>query len=255
MSSLTPPRNLVYRGLSASDSSTWPGGRVDIKSGPGGFAFRWFRRSACSFQSAEKINDPGYERVRSARRAAGALRDRIQTGGLRNMFTFTHRANVVDLDVSRGCVTRFLRLVRVRYPKFKWAGAAERQKRGAWHWHLAVNGFYSVDVIRELWLRACGEALFGNVNVRAFDSSARAGLYLSKYLSKTFLEEEERPRYGHHYVVARGLRPDIKKYLLLGTSHDDLLRFVEEEARELGFTTRSFSSGSNVGFGRGWGDG
>jgi hypothetical protein len=194
--------------------------------------------------------------MRSAQRAAAAVRDRVLTGGLRIMFTFTHRANVDDLSVSRLCITRFLRLMRRRFPKFKWVGTAERQKRGAWHWHLAVNGFYDVNIVRDLWLRACGDDLFGQVNVHAWDSAPRAGRYLSKYLSKTFLDEEERPRYGHHYVVARGLQMDVRKYLLLGTSQQDLLGFMEEEARALGFTARSWStSDATKSYGRGWGDG
>jgi hypothetical protein len=193
--------------------------------------------------------------MRSAHRAACTLRERIITGGLRRMLTLTHRENVLELEVSRACVRRFLRLARAKWAGFKWAGAAERQKRGAWHWHLAVNAYYDINIVRDLWRRAAGP-LFGNVNVKYFDSAVRGAFYLSKYLSKTFLEEDERPRYGHHYVVARGLRVDVQRYLLLGTTQEDLLAFVEEKACALGFTTRAWTAHDRwKTSGAGWGDG
>jgi len=232
--------------------------RVRVASGSGGFTFRWssLRPSAPVVETVGICpRDVEYERVRSARRAGAALRERIITGGLRRMITFTHRENVTELEVSRACVRRFLRLARGKWEHFKWAGAAERQRRGAWHWHLAVNAYYDINVVRDLWRRAAGP-LFGNVNVKAFDSASRGAFYLSKYLTKTFVEEDERPRYGHHYVVARGLRVDVRQYLLLGTTQDDLLAFVEEEARALGFATRAWCGHDRwKTSGTGWGDG
>lgn len=69
----------------------------------------------------------------------------------------------------------------------------EKQKRGAWHWHLAVRGRQDVSLLRRIWLRVVHD---GNIDVSAARSRRYNGplalvRYLGKYLAKGFAEERE----------------------------------------------------------------
>jgi hypothetical protein len=70
---------------------------------------------------------------------------------------------------------------------------AERQARGAWHWHLAVRGRQDVGMLRASWRRVVGD---GNIDVAAAPAARQAAplalvRYLGKYLAKGFAEDRE----------------------------------------------------------------
>lgn len=139
---------------------------------------------------------------RSARRARTKVRRLCKAKGLTTMITLTYRENQVD----RGRMARdfdvFVKRVRRVVPGFEYVCVFERQKRGAWHAHIAVRKVLShylhkgvmlrsYDLLRSIW-RAVVGADNGNVDVsrnkKVGRSAARLASYLSKYISKGFTE-------------------------------------------------------------------
>jgi hypothetical protein len=146
---------------------------------------------------------------RACRRAKKAVRERAKGAGYDSLFTLTFRENVVDRDVAAEVLTRFLRRLRVLLPGVSYVSVFERQKRGAWHVHIATHRLplhfhpkgvkvKSWSVLRAAWRAAAGD-LGGNFDEQKRGrraSSFRIARYLSKYISKDFQESElERKRY------------------------------------------------------------
>ena len=150
----------------------------------------------------KRVYSPEQIAERNARRARTVIRRRIMALGLDHLLTLTYRANLDDFRVSVGHLRRFIRLVKKRYPSYRWVAVAERQKRGAWHWHLAVSGFQDVRFLREVWKSVVVE---GNIDVRGPKGKARCGkLNLSYYLVKYISKEIDDVKAGiHRYFGAR----------------------------------------------------
>jgi hypothetical protein len=130
---------------------------------------------------------------RNARRARTVIRRRIMSLGLDHLLTLTYRGDMEDFTVSLSHLRRFIRLVRKRYPGYRWVavpeiqrGRLERTGKAVYHWHLAVKGFQDVKFLRQVWRLVAGE---GNIDVRGPRGRSRCGklnlaYYLVKYISK-----------------------------------------------------------------------
>lgn len=119
------------------------------------------------------------------------------------MLTLTYRENMVDRARMQRDFDVFMKRVRRIFPGFQYVCVFERQKRGAWHAHIAVRSLLShyvvkgvmvksYDLLRTVWRAVVGE---GNVDVskavrRRRCSVAKLAAYLSKYISKGFDECE-----------------------------------------------------------------
>lgn len=127
---------------------------------------------------------------RAVRRARSRLRHLVLAANADHLLTLTYRENMTDFERACSDLTRFVRLVRVSLPGWTYIAVAENQKRGAWHWHLAVVGRQDVDLLRSCWRKVVGE---GNIDVNPPKGTAkhrRLALvkYLGKYLAKGFTE-------------------------------------------------------------------
>jgi len=142
---------------------------------------------------------------RASRRAASKVRRLVLTGKLDTLLTLTYRDNVTGFEVTAAHIARFERTVRAKYPLWKCVAVPERQKRGAWHWHLAVPGWQDVAFLRATWRTIAGE---GNIDLapprrpRGHRLVALAR-YLAKYLTKGFAEGRVLNR--HRYRASRGI--------------------------------------------------
>lgn len=150
-------------------------------------------------------------RERAARRAKTEVRRLCKAMMADTLLTLTYRANVVDLDLCKAHLKEFVRRVRRIVPGFMAVAGFEQQNRGAWHVHLAtaripvvlrpVNGsgdFRSFNVLRAIWRSVVGEH-GGNVDLsrrkrHSRKSAAEIAAYISKYISKTFLEGVDKGR-------------------------------------------------------------
>lgn len=139
-------------------------------------------------------------RVRATRRARTKVRRLAKFKGLSTLLTLTYRENMLDRARMARDLDVFLKRVRRLLPTFEYICVFERQKRGAWHAHLAVKKIQphyiskgqmvkSYDLLRSMWRGVVGLDN-GNVDVsrnkRVQRSSAKLAAYLSKYIGKTF---------------------------------------------------------------------
>ena len=74
---------------------------------------------------------------------------------------------------------------------------AELHKSGYIHYHVCVNQFLPVKIIRNLWQQAVAYALgyypskaFANVNIKQISDAKTAAKYCAKYLKKGIAEQE-----------------------------------------------------------------
>lgn len=148
-------------------------------------------------------------RERSTRRARTSVRRLAKSKGLTALLTLTYKENVTDRERMARDFDVFVKRVRRVIPDFQYVCVFERQKRGAWHAHIAVPRVLShylhkgqlvrsYDLLRSMWRAVVGEfegAPGGNIDVsrnrRVNRSSAKLAAYISKYIGKTFDQAEK----------------------------------------------------------------
>lgn len=156
----------------------------------------WVPSTVSAAEQAQKDAD---NKERSVRRARTKVRRLIKSKDLNTMLTLTYRENMVDRVRMQRDFDVFMKRVRRIFPGFQYVCVFERQKRGAWHAHIAVRSLLShyvvkgvmvksYDLLRTVWRAVVGE---GNVDVskavrRRRCSVAKLAGYLSKYISKGF---------------------------------------------------------------------
>lgn len=177
----------------------------------------------------ELLDKAAKNRGRSAKRAKTKVRRLVKAKNLDTMLTLTYRENMTDRSRMARDFDVFVKRLRRALPSFEYVCVFERQKRGAWHAHLAVQRVQShylvkgvlvksYDLLRAVWRAVVGE---GNVDVsRSIRHGQRKpgklAAYLSKYISKGFEDGQE----GNSYrasgaalpkpVVMRSLASDGK---------------------------------------------
>ena len=87
-------------------------------------------------------------REKSISRSRTAIRRAVMAMQGDHLLTLTYRRNETDLRRAWRDCTRFVRAMRDELGKFDYVAVAERQKRGAWHFHLAVRGKQDLKLIR-----------------------------------------------------------------------------------------------------------
>lgn len=146
---------------------------------------------------------------RAAKRASTNVRRICKAMGVDSLLTLTYRALVTDMAICKVHLKEFNRRLKRFLPGFQCVAGFERQKRGAWHVHLATSGipsFFmeknalgvpckvkSYDFLRSIW-RSVVRDLGGNVDLsrrRRGSSSAKIAAYISKYITKAFVEGEK----------------------------------------------------------------
>lgn len=218
----------------------------------------------------EKEETDDYDRTanhhRAVRRAKQNIRWLIAQMGGDRLLTLTYRTNMEDRERVKTDFTKFVRLVRKGwkgqggYPEWRYVAVTERQERGAYHIHIAVQGWQKISFLRACWYRALGgqgnekgERTPGNVDITS-PKKARWGTefrewktsklsaYLTKYLAKTFDQEStEKKRYWHSVDVV----PPKKERHILGAT--DLVTAIKEAIEVL-----YFHYGKTIDFARSW---
>lgn len=145
---------------------------------------------------------------RSTRRARTKVRRLCKAKGLSTMITGTYQENMLDRSRITRDLDVFIKRVRRVIPGFQYVCVLEKQKRGAWHFHMAVprvlSHYYqggtlvrSYDLLRSMWRGVIGAG--GNIDVsrnkRVGRSSAKLAGYMSKYIGKDFGTDSEGDSY------------------------------------------------------------
>lgn len=155
---------------------------------------------------------------RAARRAKAAVRRYCLCNGISRHLTVTYGPE--DERSSRAEVLDDLAAFRRRL--FSWAGRRfpmvgvpeQGSKSGRWHAEVGLGIYVPQKVLEQLWGH-------GFVNVHRYsdrhetrdevENARKVAGYLSKYVSKAFLETERLPG-DHRYEVAQGFQPESEVY-------------------------------------------
>lgn len=136
-------------------------------------------------------------RLKSTRRARSQVRRLVKHKRLDHMLTLTYQENMLDRNRIRRDVDVLIKRLRRILPSFEYICVFERQKRGAWHAHIACHRLQamlvhkgvlvkSYTLVRSLWRSVIGgggdaDQSRGKAGKR---SSGRLAGYLSKYIGK-----------------------------------------------------------------------
>lgn len=140
----------------------------------------------------------------AAKRAKQQVRLRCKAIGADRMITTTYRENMTDKTRLKKHFDAFRRRVS-KIQGFDYVAVPERQKRGAWHLHIAVKGRQNYRVLRAIWRSVVGVDN-GNVDVRnPFREKGlrhKLAAYLGKYITKDFSEHALNEK---RYWTSRGI--------------------------------------------------
>lgn len=138
---------------------------------------------------------------RAARRAKTQCRWKIKEAGLNELLTLTYRENQCDLDEVHRQFKAWLRIMHRTIPGFRCVYGLERQKRGAWHVHVACDKLPVLLQYRGAKVKAwkVGTAVWRSVvgvnnglcfvggrhgRIARKQSTAALAAYVAKYLTK-----------------------------------------------------------------------
>jgi hypothetical protein len=145
-------------------------------------------------------------RSKSVNRTRTSIRRTVHAMGADALLTLTYRRNETNRGTAFADLARFIRNMREALGQFLYVAVAEKQKRGAIHFHIAVKGWQDLGLIRDCWKRAGGD---GNIDVRKWHGPLhRMASYISKYVTKSFTDEELDRRSEHRYRRAQGIKPE-----------------------------------------------
>lgn len=183
-------------------------------------------------------------RKRAARRAKTRLRRTVKVLGLDALLTLTYRANQCDLALCKRHLKEFVRRMRRAIPGFVYVAAFERQKRGAWHVHMAIHALprelparngvrvKSFNVVRAVWRAVVGDELGGTINQQrrkwhSQQSTGRLAAYLSKYMLKAFEDGDD---WSNRYSGSAGTEiPEAVKMSFRGATMAELIGLVFDD--------------------------
>ena len=106
------------------------------------------------------------------------------------LLTLTVRENLTDIKTASRLFREFCETAKRHGVIKKYVGVFERQKRGAWHLHIALGEYVNISKARFIWQHLLGKKGYeGQVNVTQFRGGSKKrtrGLagYLCKYLTK-----------------------------------------------------------------------
>lgn len=193
----------------------------------------------------ELLDRAADNRERATKRARTKVRRLAKAKGLSVLLTLTYRENMQDRDRMKRDFDVFVKRVRRVISGFEYVCVFERQKRGAWHAHIAVPRILahyahrgalvrSYDLLRSMWRGVVG-ADNGNVDVsrnkKVNRSAAKLAVYLSKYIGKQLGEGLQ--KWENSYSASGRALPAAIKEKLLGASEveaiDALCKLLDAE--------------------------
>jgi hypothetical protein len=198
------------------------------EAGEGGGSYgRWVsKRSA--YVARGQAADPERSAAEAGRRARANLRRYCAANRLNRLGTLTYRgAGCHDPEQIRVDLGEFFRELResTSGEPFPYVWVPEWHKSGhGLHAHFAVGKFIRRAAIDRAWGRGFVHIkLLGDLPVGSgsLSEARRAAGYLSKYVSKTFVDSDTRVLGLHRYDVAQGFKPE--KFSLTGASVSDVL--------------------------------
>jgi hypothetical protein len=175
--------------------------------------------------------------------------------GADRMVTLTYRENMVDRDRALGDWKKFCRRLG-KTKAFYYVAVIEMQQRGAIHFHVAVRGRQSYQLLRSIWQDVVGldqeGRKMGQVNVRdphrfgfGKNGAHKLASYIAKYCSK---QMEVRDLNEKRYFRSRGIvLPESVSWRLASTSMLHAVQTAFLIASEHGFTDMQYWCNNGLG--------
>lgn len=198
-------------------------------------------RLACMEEFAEERKQANLERA--AQRAKTRVRHLCKAAGVDTLLTLTYASNMCDWATLKRHMKEFNRRMSKIIPGWFYVAAFERQKRGAWHAHMAVHRMpselalkpgvrlKSFNVIRAVWRAVTGEH-GGNIDVQSRKRNSqrapsRIAAYLSKYMTKAFAEGDP---WSNRFSSAKGVTvPKPERIRFVGYSLAEVAMVVFDD--------------------------
>lgn len=192
---------------------------------------------------ANESPDPEENRRRAARRAKTQVRRKCKVLGVDSLWTLTYRECVTDRELVAKHWDAFCRRVRKVLPGFAYVATLERQKRGAWHIHLATHRLpatlqrdgvkvKSWNLLRSIWRSVVGD-LGGNFDEQKRKRNSRSrshkiARYISKYVAKGF-EDGDHADGQKRFWVSQGVKVPAAQVLVFAKEQfADLIALVHD---------------------------
>ena len=162
-----------------------------------------FKGGGRSRKNEKKSEMSDADLKRSQRRARISVKSKCLSYLPDRMLTLTFRENLTDLKHAWSIFKSFNSRMKRRYgDRWRYVVVPEFQKRGAVHFHLAIDGYYSVKVLRAIWANCTG-CLEGNIDITSPKTinkkswnPKRIANYISKYITKNDSVEFNSRRYA-----------------------------------------------------------
>ena len=128
---------------------------------------------------------------RNIRRMKARVRAACRRFSPDHMITLTTRENITDFNQSLEHFRSFMAKCQRQDLISYYVAVPEKQKRGAWHWHIAVKGYVKANDLRNIWQPIHGGKGTASVNVSYKASSSEIErvdsitAYLIKYILKS----------------------------------------------------------------------
>ncbi len=187
----------------------FPNGQVEVSGFP---MTQWQRASDLRMlprAARGKSEKREQNEASAAQRAKQAIRLRCKAISASVMLTLSTRDPITELDEFMKLFDRFRRIMS-KARIFHYVAVPERQKRGAWHLHIAVEGRVARHFAIRAWLRVVGGKGKGYCHIRnpnggkgrgAWDQHKLAA-YISKYIGK---DVDSRDLNRKRYWTSRGI--------------------------------------------------
>lgn len=201
-------------------------------------AYAMYLEAKDNLSEEAKAEKEATHRERAARRAKTKVRRICKSLGVDALLTLTYRENMTDLETCKKHLKEFVRRMRKLVPGFAYVAAFERQKRGAWHVHMAIHALpfqlpwagvkvKSYSVVRAVWRNVVGK-LEGNIDQarkkrHSRKSPAQMAAYISKYILKAFMDGED---HSNRYSSSSHSLPAPVRMRFQAASIADLISLV-----------------------------
>lgn len=190
------------------------------------------------------MGDPEATRIRSLRRRKAAIRHAVHGAEFNRLMTFSTQDLITDRALFGGMVVQCIKLVEAALGrKVHYVLVLEKQKRGAWHAHVALRGRLEWKLWQTIWqYRCCGgrkAAVYDNVRkwnkLGAIKRLTLMASYMCKYMGKDLSEVEFNKK---AYWISKNIPAPIRTSVVV-VSHDEAASLLSmlsaQTTRRLGY--------------------